>query len=380
MTDHLEIEDFSINIKAVKRFAKGLMHWHKTQNSRQMPWKGEPDPYKIWLSEVILQQTRVEQGMPYYLRFVEAFPRVEDLAAAPDEIVFKLWEGLGYYSRCRNLLQTARIITENYGGQFPDTYTELLRLKGIGPYTAAAIASFAFNEPRAVTDGNVVRVLARYHGIDTPFDTTAGKKLFGVLAQYSLQNNSPAAYNQAIMDFGALVCKPKLPICNTCPLKDSCTAYALQMQAKLPVKANRIEKRERFFAFYIMVWRQQVLVRQRVDSDIWQGLFVFDFDEIDDAAQLRKLSADQVLLQKNWNGVKAMPASAVFKQTLTHQHIYARFFEFHFSILPHDIPQGSRWVNKAEFDKIAFPRVIRTYLEERKQFLNNFFAFNLDKL
>jgi A/G-specific adenine glycosylase len=152
------------------------------------------------------------------------------------------------------------------------------------------------------------------------------------------------------------------------------------MQAKLPVKANRIEKRERFFAFYIMVWRQQVLVRQRVDSDIWQGLFVFDFDEIDDAAQLRKLSADQVLLQKNWNGVKAMPASAVFKQTLTHQHIYARFFEFHFSILPHDIPQGSRWVNKAEFDKIAFPRVIRTYLEERKQFLNNFFAFNLDKL
>jgi A/G-specific adenine glycosylase len=380
MAEELNIEGWNVDGRAVSGFGKGLMHWHKLHNSRQMPWKGEPDPYKIWLSEVILQQTRVEQGMPYYIRFVEAFPTVEDLAAASDEAVFKLWEGLGYYSRCRNLLQTARFIAVNNGGKFPGNYEGLLRLKGIGPYTAAAIASFAYNEPRAVIDGNVIRVLARYHGIDTPFDTTAGKKLFSALAQHSLQQHLPAAYNQAIMDFGALVCKPKLPACSTCLLNSSCTAYALHMQAKLPVKANRTSKRDRYFAFYILVWQQQVLVRQRVEKDIWNGLFVFDYDELEDAAGLIKLTSEQAIRQKKWNNAKALPASGIFKQTLTHQHIHARFFEVHLNALPKCLPTDSRWVNEAEFEKIAFPRVIRTYLEERKQFLNNFFAFNLDKL
>jgi len=380
MIDAMKTGDWETNIEYLNEFGKALLYWNNTQNNRQMPWKGEPDPYKIWLSEVILQQTRVEQGLPYYLRFVETFPKVEDLAAAPDEAVFKLWEGLGYYSRCRNLLQTARLVASEYGGKFPDNYAGLLKLKGIGPYTAAAIASFAYNEPCAVTDGNVIRVLSRYHGIETAFDTTPGKKLFAMLAQYSLQNHPPAIYNQAIMDFGAKVCKPKLPACSTCPLCSTCRAYASNRQAYLPVKANRIEKRHRFFVFYIMVWQQQVLVRQRLGNDIWQGLFVFDFEELPDIGNLKKLSSKKIVQLKNWDKPQELPPSGVFLQTLTHQHIHARFFEFHFSTQPNGLPADSRWVNQQDFEKIAFPRIIRTYLAERMRILNKFFAFNLAKL
>jgi A/G-specific adenine glycosylase len=202
-----------------KYFTKQLLHWNSTQNNRQMPWKGEKDPFKIWLSEIILQQTRVDQGRAYYDRFVSTFPNIKKLASASEKKVFKLWEGLGYYSRCKNLIATARFITKEKQGKFPETYEEILSLKGIGPYTAAAIASFAFNLPHAVVDGNVFRVLSRFFGIDIPVDNSNGKKIFSKLAESLLNSRQPGIYNQAIMDFGAVICKPQNPLCLSCPLK-----------------------------------------------------------------------------------------------------------------------------------------------------------------
>jgi len=199
-----------------KRFAELLIKWNKKENKRVMPWKGEKDPYKIWLSEIILQQTRVEQGLEYYNRFVKVFPEINKLAKAPDKKIFKLWEGLGYYTRCRNLITTARFIVKEKKGVFPQTYEEIISLKGVGPYTAAAISSFAFNLPHAVVDGNVYRVLSRVFGIKKPVDSTEGKKYFNGLANELLSKEQPGIYNQAIMDFGAIICKPSSPLCTAC--------------------------------------------------------------------------------------------------------------------------------------------------------------------
>ena len=217
-------------------FTTLLLKWHKRKNSRTMPWKGEKDPYRIWLSEVILQQTRVDQGWSYYEKFITAFPTIHDLAVAPEQQVFKLWEGLGYYSRCRNLIATAKKIDTEYKGEFPSTYEEILALKGIGPYTAAAISSFAFRLPHAVVDGNVTRVLARYFGEKTPIDTTAGKRLFTELAGNLLDKEHPDVYNQAIMDFGATVCLPRNPLCTDCIQRDDCQARINELTTQLPVK------------------------------------------------------------------------------------------------------------------------------------------------
>ena len=208
-----------------KYFIANLLKWNNTDNKREMPWKGEKDPYKIWLSEIILQQTRVDQGLAYYNEFVKTFPTVRDLAKAPETKVFKLWEGLGYYTRCKNLLATAKIIHESLNGKFPDEYEAILALKGIGPYTAAAIGSFGFNLPHAVVDGNVFRVLARYFGIAVPTDSTAGKKMFTALANELLDKDQPGIYNQALMDFGAVICKPQLPLCATCALKKTLQSF-----------------------------------------------------------------------------------------------------------------------------------------------------------
>ena len=209
-----------------------LMNWHTYVNDRKMPWVGIKDPYKIWLSEVILQQTRVEQGMAYYEKFIENFPTITSLAAAKDETVFKLWEGLGYYNRCKNLLFTARNVVNKLNGIFPTHYDDIVALKGIGPYTAAAIASFAFNQPYAVVDGNVFRVLSRLFAIDTPIDSTNGKQQFTTLAQQLLDKENAAIYNQAIMDFGATVCKPVNPLCHDCPLLSVCEGYKIADKRK----------------------------------------------------------------------------------------------------------------------------------------------------
>ncbi|MCU0351219.1 MAG: A/G-specific adenine glycosylase [Flavobacterium sp.] len=227
-------------------FTSSLMYWHGTLNLRTMPWKGIKDPYKIWLSEIILQQTRVDQGMSYYEKFVANYPTIQDLATAKDEDVFKLWEGLGYYNRCTNLLFTARKVVTEFKGVFPTTYDELLTLKGVGPYTAAAIASFAYNLPYAVVDGNVFRVLARFFGIDTATDSTTGKQLFTQLANEVLDKVEPAKFNQAIMDFGATVCKPALPNCSSCTLQTKCTAYKKGLVNQLPIKEKVLTKKNRF--------------------------------------------------------------------------------------------------------------------------------------
>ena len=232
-----------MNNKKDAYFTHRLLQWNSTENNRQMPWKGEKDPYKIWLSEIILQQTRVEQGLAYYNRFIEKFPSIDKLATAPETTVFKLWEGLGYYSRCKNLIATAKHISEELKGKFPDAYMDILNLKGVGPYTASAIASFAYNLPHAVVDGNVMRVLARYFAIDTPIDSTEGKNYFTILANKLLDKNQASFYNQAIMDFGATVCKPQLPLCPTCPLQKECVAYKNNAVQGYPVKEGKLVKK-----------------------------------------------------------------------------------------------------------------------------------------
>src|SRR5688572_13533166 len=223
------------NKELLSKFPAILIRWNKHQNVRQMPWKGEKDPYKIWLSEIILQQTRVDQGLKYYEKFVSHFPNIRQLAAAKDEKIYKLWEGLGYYSRCRNLIVTARFISKNLNGKFPDTFEDILALKGVGHYTASAIASFAYNFPHAVVDGNVFRVLSRIFGIKKPTDSTEGKKLFSQLAFELLDKKQPGIYNQALMDFGAVICKP-YPLCSICVFKDQCFAFKNDLVNQLPIK------------------------------------------------------------------------------------------------------------------------------------------------
>ncbi|MEO1264044.1 MAG: A/G-specific adenine glycosylase, partial [Bacteroidota bacterium] len=241
------------------------MEWFST-NHRPLPWKGEKNPYLIWLSEIILQQTRVEQGLPYFEKFKKKYPTVKDLANAPEDEVMKMWEGLGYYSRARNLHAAAKFIADELNGTFPDTFHEILGLKGVGPYTAAAIASFAYGLPHAVVDGNVYRVLSRFFGIEEPIDTTAGKKLFAALAQELLDEKQAGNYNQAIMDFGATHCTPALPACTSCLMKSKCTAFQKNTVNKLPVKIKKTKRRQRFFNYLILNEKGNVFIKKRTQK------------------------------------------------------------------------------------------------------------------
>lgn len=359
---HKNVGVDTVKNPAKKSFTQNLLRWNEHHNTRQMPWKGEPDPYKIWLSEIILQQTRVEQGWAYYLRFIEKFPTLAQLAQAPDNEVFKLWEGLGYYSRCRNLLAAARHMMQEHNGRFPTAYGDILALKGVGPYTAAAIASFAFGLPYAVVDGNVIRVLARYFGIRTPFDSTAGKKYFAELAQELLEKNKPGIYNQAIMDFGAVVCKPISPDCALCPLQRNCFAFQHQQTGILPVKEKAIAKKVRWFTYFIIAGPKGKLVRQRMSKDIWQHLYEFALLESKEAIDW---SADECSrwLQENLG----LPASGITKsgllsQQLTHQTVYVQFIVA--KTRKQTEVSGYQWMNDRELASLAFPRIIRQYLDE----------------
>jgi A/G-specific adenine glycosylase len=330
-----------------------------------MPWKGEKDPYKIWLSEIILQQTRVEQGWAYYERFLEAFPTVRHLARAPQQKVFKLWEGLGYYNRCRNLIDTAKTIVTTYKGQFPGSYEAILALKGIGPYTAAAISSFAFGLPHAVVDGNVERVLARYFGISTPVDTTAGKKLYASLAASLLYRPDPGQYNQAIMDFGAVLCKPRNPLCPTCPLKKDCQAYGHGWTEILPVKEKNKEKRHRWFYYYILETADgKRWLRQRKAKDIWEGLHEFVLWETDRPVAEEALSRPPFANGPFPGGSLTLRhISKIYKQELSHQTIQGQFI-----IIRLDDPlpklKGYRLVAKQKMEGLAFPGFINAWLRD----------------
>ena len=257
-------------------FAVTLLQWFKN-NGRSLPWRETKDAYAIWLSEVILQQTRIVQGMSYWERFMAQWPTVNDLAAATENEVLKAWQGLGYYSRARNLHTAAQQVMEL--GGFPQTFKELKTLKGVGDYTAAAIASIAFGEPVAVVDGNVYRVLSRYYGIDTPIDSTEGKKEFQALAQSLLPINEPADYNEAIMDFGATQCTPNSPHCSACPLCETCVSFREQRINELPVKSKKVKQRERHFTYIYIEYEGKIAIHQRGAGDSWQGLWEFPQEE-----------------------------------------------------------------------------------------------------
>ncbi|NCT94899.1 MAG: A/G-specific adenine glycosylase [Chitinophagaceae bacterium] len=346
------------------QFTPLLMRWHRQENNRQMPWKGEQDPYKIWLSEVILQQTRVEQGWAYYERFIQNYPTIQALAAAPDKEVFKCWEGLGYYNRCRNLLFTARYITRELQGIFPRRYEDLLALKGVGPYTAAAIASFAYNLPYAVVDGNVFRVLSRFLGIDEPIDSNNAKQYYGVLANELLDTTAPGEYNQAIMDFGATVCKPASPACASCPLQTQCYAYAHAQVNHLPVKEKTLRRKTRWFSYFWFEYRGKVLVRERTGRDIWQQLHEFYLVETEKAPQWNPETVqEQLKEQLNISGFRLQSISLQRSQQLTHQQIRAHFIRIGLKTLP-PVLRSENWVRKEALSELAFPRLINQYLQE----------------
>jgi A/G-specific adenine glycosylase len=347
-------------------FAEKLLDWHATANHRSLPWKNEKDPYKIWLSEVILQQTRSLQGVPYYLSFTDAFQSVHHLAAASDDEVFRLWQGLGYYNRCKNMLATARYIAGELGGKFPNSYSGLLQLKGIGPYTAAAIASFAFGLPHAVVDGNVYRVLARYFGIETPFDTTGGKKEFSSLAQELLDSDSPA-YNQAIMDFGATVCTPQNPLCDQCPLQKNCIAFNRQLVDILPVKSKKTAVRKRYFHYLLLHWQDTIWIHKRAAGDIWENLHEPLLIEGD-----KPLDLDELLLFQQFKelNLKYDDINYVYScsQRLTHQQIEARFFSLRIKRKPLFSTANGSWMTINDIKKAAFPKTLVSFLENNLYF------------
>lgn len=339
-----------------------MLSWHFEENDRQLPWKSEKDPYRIWLSEIILQQTRAQQGLPYYERFIRAYPDVHALAAAPEDEVFRLWQGLGYYNRCRNLLHTARIISREHGGRFPEQYQAILSLKGIGAYTAAAIASFAFDLPHAVVDGNVYRVLARFFGIDTYIDSTEGRKYFTELAGQLLDRQQPAAFNQAIMDFGASVCKPQLPLCGACPLSARCVAFKKDMVSLLPVKEKKLAVKERHFHYFVLTTPGEIYLQQRQSKDIWQNLYEFLLIE-----EERDITEnEQWHLVAPYFPEKPVPAFQN-RQRLTHQLIISGFYLIELQAKTFDLP-GGIWVPIHSLKNYAFPKTILSFLNRKGYF------------
>lgn len=355
-------------------FRTRLFAWFD-RSHRPMPWKGERDPYKIWLSEIILQQTRVEQGLPYYQKFVEQYPDVHALANAPEDAVLKLWEGLGYYSRARNLHAAARQIAGKMGGRFPDTFDSIRSLKGVGDYTAAAIASFAFNLPHAVLDGNVYRVLSRFLGIDTPIDSTAAKKEFAAHARDLLDPTRPGDYNQAIMDFGATHCTPQQPKCAACPLQSECVAFRLDKVGEWPRKSKTLVKKDRFFIYLVVHYRGQLFLRKRSDKDIWQNLWEFPMFELaafpTDQRELETRVWQYLSAEKPAGGAVLKSISIPYRQALTHRLVTAVFCEI---VFPDETPtevfekqpfENCRTFTRPELKKnIAVPRVIDKFLQE----------------
>lgn len=318
-------------------FSKTILNWYAI-NGRELPWRQTTNPYAIWLSEVIMQQTRIAQGTAYWERFMKRWPNVHELAKATEDEVLREWQGLGYYSRARNLHKAAQQIVSL--GRFPHTYKELIQLKGIGEYTAAAVSSISFAEPVAVVDGNVYRVLARYFGIDTPIDSTEGKKVFKAMAQEYLPKEAPAAYNQGMMDFGAIQCTPTSPNCEVCPLIDTCFAANNNKVADLPVKAKKTKQRERHFSFIYIRCNDKTAIRRRGAGDIWQGLWELPTKEL-----LGNAIENATLIKKN------------VKHILTHQIIFADFYLLE-TDTPPSLPADYIWIKESELERYALPRLI----------------------
>ncbi len=308
-------------------FSQKILTWYG-QNKRELPWRATQDPYKIWLSEIMLQQTRVAQGMPYYYKFLEAFPTVYELAAAEEEKVLKLWQGLGYYSRARNLHSTAKIVVEQYGGKFPNTYKELKKLKGVGDYTASAIASICFNLAEPVVDGNVYRVLSRYFGVDLPINSPKGIQYFKALARNVMHVENIRDYNQGIMEFGAIQCAPKKPYCLLCPLNDSCVALKENLVSSLPVKLKNTKVKDRYFNYLVVLdENKNTLLEQRKGKGIWQNLYQFPLLESDKTLNLKELKSE-IIEQSNLPSPNeiVLHNEQPIVHKLSHQHLHTRFW------------------------------------------------------
>ena len=339
-------------------FSNSIISWYR-ENPRHLPWRETQDPYAIWLSEIILQQTRVAQGLPYYQAFIQAYPTVKDLAEAEEEAVLRLWQGLGYYSRARNLHACAIYIWRERGGIFPDSYASLLQLKGVGSYTAAAISSFAFGEVQAVVDGNVFRVLARYFGIATDIGSSKAKPEFEGLANRLIPQDTPGEFNQAIMDFGSRCCTPKNPSCGTCPLAPSCFAKQQGLVASLPVKEKKTKVKDRALQYLVLSCGTSLVWKKRGEGDIWTGLY--DFPTLDHSLP-------------TWKGEEIHPPTLFpkkYRHLLSHQRLLASFWET--DIPPEKLPQLAEWciqegldlVDLGNIDSLPKPKLIVNYLTDR---------------
>ncbi len=342
-------------------FAQRLIHWYN-YHKRDLPWRHTQDPYLIWLSEIILQQTRIKQGLPYYQAFSKRFPTIMELAAAPEQEVLRLWQGLGYYSRARNMQQTAQAIVAQHGGLFPNTYEGLLKLKGIGPYTAAAIASFAFKEPVAVLDGNVFRVLSRLYGITTDIASNGAKTEFSKLANGLISPTEPDLFNQALMEFGAIQCTPTSPDCLLCPFQQECEAFLSGRQHLLPVKSKKATVKKRFFHYIVLLSGNRIAMRLRNTKDIWQGLY--DFMLVESSTQLDRENLVQLPEMTN-----LLPSNTIaeplktYTHILSHQRIEAQFWCITLNS-KHDLPDNLRFYSIEQIHQLPKPVLINKYLSE----------------
>jgi A/G-specific adenine glycosylase len=341
-------------------FTKTIIHWYSV-NKRDLPWRHTTNPYFIWLSEIILQQTQVKQGLPYYEAFVKTFPTVFDLANAEEQNVLKLWQGLGYYSRARNLHYAAKYIVNDLNGNFPSTYSEIIKLKGVGDYTASAVASIAFNETTAVVDGNVYRILSRFFGIDTPINSTKGIKEFKALASSLIDNKQPATFNQSIMEFGARQCKPKNPDCTTCPLDSSCFALQHNKITDLPVKLKKTKVRNRYFNYLVCIdSKKNIVIEQRSGKGIWQNLYQFPLIETDlslTISEFKKLDIETSILEGcTFDYSLFNEVDKIHK--LSHQHLHTKFWILEVDILP------ANSIHISDLQSYPVPALIRDFISE----------------
>ena len=346
-------------------FSRILIRWYH-RHHRDLPWRHTSDPYKIWLSEIILQQTRVVQGLPYYLRFVEQYPTVFDLAQADEQEVLRLWQGLGYYSRARNMHRTARQVVDEYSGGFPPTYALLLQLKGVGQYTAAAIASFAFGEVVPAVDGNVYRVLARIFGIKTDILSSSAKKEFTEVARQLIPADDPATFNQAMIEFGAIHCQPIAPDCLLCPFNAMCYAFQHGTQNKLPVKSKKAKVRDRYLNYLVLEKDGQLAMRQRTGKDVWQGLYDFYLVEsphsVDEIAELTGHEPDVAGWVKDAS--LELPQKT-YVHLLSHQKLHVRFWRIRMNEVTGmgELPENFAFYGETEIEDLPKPILIDTFIK-----------------
>lgn len=348
-----------------KQISKLLIEWYEI-NKRCLPWRETNDSYRIWISEVILQQTRVAQGLSYYLSFIDKFPTVEALAASSENEVLKAWQGLGYYTRARNLHKAAKDVVALYDSKMPETHKEILSLKGIGEYTAAAILSIAYNKGYAVVDGNVFRVLSRLFAIETPIDSSEGKKQFSKLAQELLDRDSPGKHNQAVMEFGALHCTPTQPLCDSCPLQHLCMARQINMQSEFPIKSKKIKVKNRYFHYFHIEYDGSTYLNKRLGDDIWKNMYEFPLIETEEATELSDLLVSSSFKELFGNSeITIRSSTKQIKHLLTHQHIYANFYVIEVQKSDAFLAEKFMRIEKSDISLYPISRLIHRYLEQK---------------